>query len=220
MTYRADVDALKTRCETLEHELSDLRARAREIDSVRRAETEKERELAAARSTLDAMQGKRALPMLDTLRVASPCKASWEDMVGDARVRFCGQCAKNVYNLSAMARDEAEALLVAKAGNVCVRFYQRADGTVMTTDCPVGVRKKRVRRAAVAVAAGGVMAASTLMLSARQGTPQPVMGGLPSMTVMGEPAVASPAVQGSAAPLDLSPPPRVIMGRKAPSHSR
>ena len=33
---------------------------------------------------------KRALPLLSRARIAAPCDASWDDMVGDARVRFCG----------------------------------------------------------------------------------------------------------------------------------
>src|SRR5262249_10788550 len=40
--------------------------------------------------------------ILDNVRIASPCHARWEDMVGNDRARFCGQCRKNVYNFSAM----------------------------------------------------------------------------------------------------------------------
>jgi len=99
---------------------------------------------------------RRELPMLDNLRVASPCSASWAAMKGDARVRFCGQCDKNVYNLSAMTRHEAQALIVDREGEVCVRLYRRKDGTVINADCAVGTRRKRVTRfAAAAMALGG-----------------------------------------------------------------
>jgi hypothetical protein len=81
---------------------------------------------------------------LEDVRVASPCRADWELMQGDDRVRFCQTCAKNVYNLSEMSRVQAENLIAAKEGNLCVRFYQRADGTVLTDNCPVGL--KLVRR--------------------------------------------------------------------------
>jgi hypothetical protein len=84
--------------------------------------------------------------LLDDLRIATPCRADWDEMQGDDRVRFCGQCEKNVYNLSAMPRDEAEALVREKEGRLCVRFYQRQDGTVLTADCPVGVRRRRLRQ--------------------------------------------------------------------------
>ena len=45
---------------------------------------------------------------LHDMRVAAPCRASWEKMAGDERVRFCEECALNVYNLSAMTAQEAE----------------------------------------------------------------------------------------------------------------
>src|SRR5690606_27829947 len=48
---------------------------------------------------------------LDVIEVPSPCPESWEGMKGDGPVRFCGLCEMNVYNLSAMTRDEAEALV-------------------------------------------------------------------------------------------------------------
>ena len=40
-----------------------------------------------------------------------------------------------------------------------MRAALRADGTVLTSDCPVGVKKRRRRRAALAVVGGGLMAA-------------------------------------------------------------
>jgi hypothetical protein len=72
------------------------------------------------------------------LRIASPCSVAWDSMVGDAQVRFCGSCQKHVYNLSAMTLDEARALIAEREGRLCARVYQRADGTVLTADCPVG----------------------------------------------------------------------------------
>src|SRR5947209_3713165 len=75
---------------------------------------------------------------LDTISVAAPCPASWEGMAGDDRVRSCGECKQKVYNLSRMTREEAEELLRSE-GKLCVRFYRRHDGTVMTADCPAGL---------------------------------------------------------------------------------
>jgi hypothetical protein len=89
---------------------------------------------------------KRLPLLLDQIRIATPCNADWDEMVGDERVRFCGSCEKNVYNLSQMTRDEAEALVREKEGRMCVRFYQRKDGTILSADCPVGVRRKRLRQ--------------------------------------------------------------------------
>jgi hypothetical protein len=79
---------------------------------------------------------------LEGIRIASPCTAAWNEMEGDDRFRFCRQCQKYVYNLSSMSRLEAEALVNSVEGRVCVRFYKRADGTVLTEDCPVGLRQK------------------------------------------------------------------------------
>ena len=31
----------------------------------------------------------QSLNLLDRVRIASPCSASWSDMAGDDRVRFC-----------------------------------------------------------------------------------------------------------------------------------
>jgi hypothetical protein len=73
----------------------------------------------------------RASIVLAQIHVASPCRASWDDMNGDDRVRHCRQCAKNVYNLSGMRRADAEALVARMEGNLCVRFYRRADGTML-----------------------------------------------------------------------------------------
>ena len=44
------------------------------------------------------------------------------------------------------ADEEAERLIAEREGRLCVRFYQRTDGTVLTADCEVGVRRRRVRR--------------------------------------------------------------------------
>lgn len=81
---------------------------------------------------------------LKNLKIASPCPAAWSEMTGDDKVRHCKLCSLNVYNISAMSTEEAEAVLDAAAGRrMCVRFYRRADGRVMTRDCPIGFREAR-----------------------------------------------------------------------------
>jgi hypothetical protein len=89
---------------------------------------------------------------LDQVAIASPCPMAWEDMAGNERVRFCNQCNMNVYNLSAMTKTEAESFIANAEGRVCATFYRRADGTILTQDCPVGLRavQKKVSRAAAA----------------------------------------------------------------------
>lgn len=82
---------------------------------------------------------------LEKIRIASPCAADWNEMQGDQRKRFCGECKLNVYNLSAMTKREAENLLINSEGRLCVRFYRRADGTILTRNCPVGWAKVKQR---------------------------------------------------------------------------
>ena len=87
---------------------------------------------------------------LDCITIASPCNADWDQMFGNDRARFCGQCNLNVYNLSSMTRAEAELLIGRSEGRLCVRYFRRADGSVMTQDCPVGLRAIRRRMSYVA----------------------------------------------------------------------
>ncbi len=76
---------------------------------------------------------------LEELHIAKPCRADWHHMTGDERARFCGSCHKNVYDISQMTRAQAHALIAEKEGGVCVRLHRRPDGTVITSDCPVGI---------------------------------------------------------------------------------
>ena len=80
--------------------------------------------------------------LLENIRIAAPCPVSWDKMTGDEQVRHCQECKLNVYNLSEMTRREAESLISSREGRLCVRFYRRADGTVLTRDCPRGLRKQ------------------------------------------------------------------------------
>jgi hypothetical protein len=191
--YRSETDALLERKTSLEQEIARVRQLAHELETLRSREQELERELAAVAQKLGA-GAKRALPLLDQVRVASPCNASWDEMLGDDRVRFCMSCEKNVYNLSAMPREDAERLLQERAGDeLCVRFYQRADGTILTEDCPIGMKKKRRKKLALAVAGAGAMAFAATSMLARsvcvtQGTAMPV-----SVNTIEEPAPPEPA---------------------------
>ena len=39
-----------------------------------------------------------------------------------------------------MTAEEAVQVIQEKEGHLCVRLYRRADGTMITADCPVGLR--------------------------------------------------------------------------------
>jgi hypothetical protein len=94
---------------------------------------------------------------LNNVKVASPCSQNWNEMIGNERKRFCSDCKLNVYNLSGMTRDEAENLIMNAEGRLCVRFYKRADGSVITQDCPVGWAKVKQRTQVVVTAAASLV---------------------------------------------------------------
>jgi len=92
-------------------------------------------------------------------------------MRGDDRTRHCNVCEKNVFNLIGMSDDEVTSLILEKEGRLCVRLYQRPDGTLITSDCPVGLRavRRRLARAVGALAAcfGMLLTAATLGAAGR-----------------------------------------------------
>ncbi|MBS1797475.1 MAG: carboxypeptidase regulatory-like domain-containing protein [Acidobacteria bacterium] len=91
---------------------------------------------------------------LDRIRIAAPCFVPWDAMTGDARVRHCDACRMNVYNIAELTRPEAETLIAGHEGRrLCLRLFKRADGTVITKDCPVGLRAYRKKIARLAGAA-------------------------------------------------------------------
>ena len=85
-----------------------------------------------------------SLDILKSIRIASPCSVSWESMSGDERSRMCRMCNRTVYDISKLTSLEAAALLCSEVGGKipCVKLYRRADGTILTKDCPVGLRIK------------------------------------------------------------------------------
>src|SRR5919107_4089342 len=126
---------------------------------------------------------------LDGVRVAAPCSADWERMSGDERVRFCAECSLNVYNLSAMTRREAEALVTSAEGRLCVRYYRRADGTILTRNCPVGLSALKRRAAHAATATMTAVLGFFAALGLNFGVDRAL-----SPSIMEESAVPAPAV--------------------------
>lgn len=93
-------------------------------------------------------------------------------MIGDDRVRFCPQCKLNVYNFSALPETEIERLIARRDGRLCARWYRRADGTVLTSDCPVGFRMKVKRVSRVAGAALTALLSAAPLAGQNQTKPQ------------------------------------------------
>ncbi|HEY6251385.1 MAG TPA: carboxypeptidase-like regulatory domain-containing protein [Candidatus Angelobacter sp.] len=115
-----------------------------------------------------------ALIVLENIYVAAPCPVAWDGMIGDARVRHCSECRLNVYNISEMTRTEAEELIRAHEGRLCVRFFRRADGTILTTNCPRGLQAliRRVSRVAAAVLAATMSVGSAFSQAGSKDTQQ------------------------------------------------
>ena len=134
---------------------------------------------------------------LDQVRIAAPCSADWDQMVGTDRVRFCGQCNLNVYNLSELSKAEAEAFIASNEGRLCVRFYRRADGSILTRNCPVGLHavRRRLSRMAQAASAAVIGCLSGLGIYAGRETfnAAHTMG-----TIRAYPRVNAPVIMGDA----------------------
>jgi hypothetical protein len=94
-----------------------------------------------------------SMSLLDSIRIAEPCTEAWSAMTGDERARHCGKCDKTVFDLSQLTRAEAEALLIEKGANMCGRYFQRTDGTIVLADCLVRRKRRRVVTASVVAAA-------------------------------------------------------------------
>ncbi|MBK9773146.1 MAG: hypothetical protein IPP57_20420 [Candidatus Obscuribacter sp.] len=111
--------------------------------------------------------------------IAAPCSMGWDEMHGDERVRLCGGCNKSVYNTSAMTADEVSTLLSKEGPLPCLRLYRRADGTLITKDCPKGLKRVRagwqnLKRlvAAAWLALFGMQATSPQVVSAQETSAQ------------------------------------------------
>jgi hypothetical protein len=162
--------------------------------------------------------------ILEELRIATPCSASWDDMLGDDRVRFCGRCEKNVYDLSALSRFDAVALVEKHEQRMCVRLARRADGTVITNDCPVGVHRQKLRQRLWSRVAGATASAALLLglitgraradltvSDGKQSTAKPS----PPPVMMGGAIAPTPVKPSPPVPMtgEVAPPPVKLMGK-------
>ncbi|MBX9687168.1 MAG: PepSY domain-containing protein [Candidatus Obscuribacterales bacterium] len=94
------------------------------------------------------------------LEIPKPCSVPWESMKGSSRIRFCDQCQKNVFNISDMTESEAVNLIVSREGKVCISMLKRADGTIVSDECPPILRPLRDGYKKLAAAFSALMALS------------------------------------------------------------
>jgi hypothetical protein len=145
------------------------------------------------------MSKETAASYLERVYVASPCSAEWDAMLGGERSRLCTSCDRAVYNIAGLTADEAATLIGKKQGRMCVRLHRRADGTVITRDCPVGLWAYRKR---AAVFAGSVLAAILSLFST--GAAQRMYGvsqGIRTETFIESPMVSGRVTDASGSPI-------------------
>ena len=103
---------------------------------------------------------------VEKIVIQAPCQVGWDEMAGDDMIRFCGQCKKNVHNLSTLPDDRlAEVLAERKIKETCVIMSKDKNGRVRFDNCPVALRKVRDHYRKVAVSLL-LIAAWSLALSA------------------------------------------------------
>jgi hypothetical protein len=158
------------------------------------------------------------------LQVVAPCNEDWERMPGGDDIRFCGKCRQNVYNLSTLTESQARELV---QGPVCVRFFHRGDGTVITRKCPPMMEAARRRLVALAAGAASVLPlaagfwGSVAWLRKLVRSESSVLGTpVAPRPLMGEPVPVPPKVAPEV--MMGAPPPRPprLMGKPAPAEYR
>jgi hypothetical protein len=135
---------------------------------------------------------------LNQLKISAPCSLPWEAMPGDDRVRFCGHCRQNVYNIAGLTEREATRLIANRQGRLCGRITRRPDGTIVTADCWTRLRAAR-RRGLLHLALVMLLVVVPELLSMRFG-----IGNLRRLVGLGpaEPA-AAPRIELPPAPTEF-----------------
>lgn len=111
----------------------------------------------------------------ELLQVSEPCPADWGSMSGDARVRFCARCQKQVHNLSEVTPREALDLILRSGGRLCMRIERDPLGMPRTR--ALAEPLYQIGRRASRLAAGAFGAALTLCSAAgaraQEASPEP-----------------------------------------------
>src|SRR5215213_2774212 len=130
----------------------------------------------------------KRIDVLDSIHVASPCSADWDEMAGNEQARFCLHCSKHVHDLSKISRNEVRKLVAASGGSLCVRYRKRPDGTLQTAERaePLTQIKRRLSR----LAAGAFTASLSLA--------QPVAAQTARPAGVERPAAIQEMIQGRA----------------------
>ncbi len=122
---------------------------------------------------------------LNNIHIVSPCSMDWDAMTGNEQVRFCEHCNLHVNNLSEMTRRDAMRLVRRSKGQLCVRYYQRPDGSIQTLSPRANLHE--IKRRVSTLAAGAFTAALSLSASVAAQTPQSI-----SQLVPGKVGITTP----------------------------
>jgi hypothetical protein len=123
------------------------------------------------------------------------------------------------------ARQGAD-LIKQKEGKLCVRYFLRGDGTILTQDCPVGLAA--VRKQIFKIAAALVGAFALLGFGCNKEEPKPltgeptIQGGADPRQIMGDVAVPPrtndvPQIMGEICPPQTNAAPTAVMGSPVPA---
>jgi hypothetical protein len=74
----------------------------------------------------------------ENIKVARPCKVTWDEMEGSERARVCGRCLNYVFDIADVPNDAAENLIQDSCGSKALSAFRRSDGKLMISDCPRG----------------------------------------------------------------------------------
>jgi hypothetical protein len=153
--------------------------------------------------------------LIDSARIATPCPARWAEMEGDDRMRYCSLCKLNVYDVSEMTRDQADDLIRTTSGRLCMRLHMRADGRILTRDCPVGKSAIRKRLALVIASGAAILIAGLGKASSVRSTKAPAESDFGVLYAKAKQKVPDSGVFGKKGPTPPSPATHVLTGMVA-----
>jgi hypothetical protein len=94
----------------------------------------------------------KPIPTIDKFAIASPCGSTWICKDDKEKVQFCEKCQLRVYDFSGMEMPEAEEMVYKMEGRRKFLLHKRADGKFLTSECPVGFKRKLAKTFAIASA--------------------------------------------------------------------
>jgi hypothetical protein len=108
---------------------------------------------------------------IESYKRAAPCHVDWQQMKGGERTRFCESCQLQVYNFNGLGLAEAEEIVFQRESKRGITLYKREDGRFLSSDCPVGIARRR--RLIVTAASAAFLCLALLAFALLTPRPQP-----------------------------------------------